>query len=53
MLSGLGMKYEKIDVCPDNCMLLWKEHAKEKKCLKCGQSKFVEVVSEDGKKVMT
>jgi hypothetical protein len=21
MLFGLGMKYEKIDACPDNCML--------------------------------
>ena len=27
MLAGLGMKYEKIDVCPNNCMLFWKEDA--------------------------
>jgi hypothetical protein len=53
MLSGLGMKYEKIDVCLDNCMLFWKEHAKEKKCLKCGKSRFVKVVNEDGEKVTT
>jgi hypothetical protein len=33
MMSALGLKYEKIDVCPDNCMLFWKEHANEKKCL--------------------
>jgi hypothetical protein len=34
LMSTLGMKYEKIDVCPDNCMLFWKGHANEKKCLK-------------------
>jgi galactose-1-phosphate uridylyltransferase len=32
MMSALGLKYEKIDVCLDNCMLFWKEHANEKKC---------------------
>jgi hypothetical protein len=36
MMSAHGLKYEKIDVCPDNCMLFWKEHANEKKCLECG-----------------
>jgi hypothetical protein len=53
MMSTLGLKYEKIDVYPDNCMLFWKEHANEKKCLECGQSKFIEVVTEDGEKVTT
>jgi hypothetical protein len=43
MMSALGLKYEKIDVCPDNCMLFWKEHANEKKCLECGQSRFIDV----------
>jgi hypothetical protein len=28
-LEGLGMEYEKIDVCQDKCMLLWKEHGRE------------------------
>jgi hypothetical protein len=46
------MNYEKIDVCKNNCILFMKEHAGEKKCLKCGQSGFVEVVNE-GDKVMT
>jgi hypothetical protein len=36
IIKGLGMDYEKIDVCKNNCMLFMKEHAKEKKCLKCG-----------------
>jgi hypothetical protein len=31
LMSDLGLKYEKIDVCPDNCMLFWKEHANGKK----------------------
>ena len=53
LLSALGMPYEKIDVCQDNCMLFWREHANETKCLKCGQSRFVEVVNEDGEKVTT
>jgi hypothetical protein len=53
MMSALGLKYEKIDVYPDNCMLFWKEHANEKKCLECGQSRFIEVVIQDGEKVMT
>jgi hypothetical protein len=35
MMSALSLKYEKIDICPDNCMLFWKEHANEKKCLEC------------------
>jgi hypothetical protein len=51
MMYALGLKYEKIDVCPDNCMLFWKEHANEKKCLECGQSSFIEVVTQDGEKV--
>jgi ferredoxin-like protein FixX len=46
IMSALGLKYEKIDVCPDNCMLFWKEHANEKKCLECGQSRFIKVVTQ-------
>jgi hypothetical protein len=53
MMSALSLKYEKIDVCPDNCMLFWKEHANDKKCLECGKSRFIEVVTEDGEKVTT
>lgn len=53
LLSGLGMDYEKIDVCPDNCMLFWKEHEIEKNCLKCGKSRFVEVITDDGETVTT
>jgi hypothetical protein len=53
LLSALGMEYEKIGVCKDNCMIFYKEHKNEMKCLKCGKMRFVEVVNEDGEKVMT
>jgi hypothetical protein len=53
MMSTLGLKYEKIDICPDNYMLFWKEDANENKCLECGQSRFIKVVTQDGEKVMT
>jgi hypothetical protein len=36
LIPALSLKYEKIDVCLDNCMFFWKEHANEKKCLECG-----------------
>jgi hypothetical protein len=48
LLSALGMQYEKIDVCKDNCMIFYKEQKNEKKCLKCGKLRFVEVINEDG-----
>jgi hypothetical protein len=34
-------------------MLFWKELANEKKSLECGQSRFIEVVTQDGEKVTT
>jgi hypothetical protein len=37
----------------DNCMLFWKEHGREQKCLKCGKSRYLELVNEDGEKVVT
>jgi hypothetical protein len=53
LFYGLGMKYEKIDMCPYYYMLFSKEHAKEKNCLKCGKSRFIKVVNEDSDKVTT
>jgi hypothetical protein len=46
------MEYEKIDVCKDNCMIFYKEHKNEKKCLKCDKLRFVVVVNEDDESVM-
>jgi hypothetical protein len=53
LMFTLSMKYERIDVFPDNCMLFWKKRANEKKCLDCGQSRFVKVVTQDSEKVIT
>jgi hypothetical protein len=53
MFSTLGMEYAKIDVCKDNCMIFYKEHKNETKCLKCGKSRFVEVINEDSEKMTT
>jgi hypothetical protein len=53
LLFALSMEYEKIDVCEDNYMLFYKEHKDQTKCLKCGKSRFVEVINEDGDKVTT
>jgi hypothetical protein len=33
IIKGLGMDYEKIDVCKNNYMIFMKENAGEKKCL--------------------
>jgi hypothetical protein len=34
LLSALGMEYEKIDVCKNNCMIFYKEHKNETKYLR-------------------
>jgi hypothetical protein len=53
LLKALGMPYEKIDICPSNCMIYWCDRAKLEKCLKCGLSRYIEVVNEEGEKVTT
>jgi hypothetical protein len=45
------MEYQKINVYPDNCMLFWKDQENDKKCLKCGKSRYVEVKNNDGEMV--
>jgi hypothetical protein len=51
LVKGLGMDYEKIDVCQNSCLLFWKEHKEENKCLKCGKPRYVEVINDDGETV--
>jgi hypothetical protein len=51
LLSGLSIEYEKIDACKDNCMLFYKEHKDETKCLKYDKLRFIEIVNEDGENV--
>ncbi|XP_059654530.1 uncharacterized protein LOC132301279 isoform X1 [Cornus florida] len=40
IISNLGLKYDKIDACPFDCMLYWKEHANDETCHKCGKSRW-------------
>ncbi|XP_065860183.1 uncharacterized protein [Euphorbia lathyris] len=40
MIRDLGLGYEKIDACENDCMLFWKDNAKEESCLVCGQSRW-------------
>ncbi|KAH7835012.1 hypothetical protein Vadar_022043 [Vaccinium darrowii] len=35
IIKDLGLNYEKIHACPNDCMLFWKEHANDYFC-KCG-----------------
>ena len=53
MLAGLGMKYEKIDSCSNNCMLFWKENADLTRCLFCKKSRYIEVTNTNGELVKT
>ena len=40
MIGELGLGYNKIDACPNDCMLYWKEAAKESACSVCGTSRW-------------
>jgi hypothetical protein len=53
ILAGLGMSYEKNDVCERSYMLFWKEHKDDTECMHCGSSRYVKVVNEDGAFVTT
>jgi hypothetical protein len=53
MLAGLGMTYEKIDVCPNSCMLFFEEDDKLDRCMHCEASRYVEVTNDEGELVVT
>ncbi|KAA0059165.1 uncharacterized protein E6C27_scaffold430G00850 [Cucumis melo var. makuwa] len=42
-LGALGMEYEKIHACPNNCCLYRKEFANATECPECGQSRWKNV----------
>jgi hypothetical protein len=48
IVAGLGMIYEKINICERNCILFWKEQKDDTGCMHCGRSRYVKVVNEDG-----
>ena len=39
IIKDLGLSYEKIHACPNDCMLFWKEHANDEVC-HCGASRW-------------
>ncbi|XP_058785062.1 uncharacterized protein LOC131659973 [Vicia villosa] len=48
MISGLGLDYKKIDACPNDCMLFWKEHEKENSCTICEASRWKQNAATEG-----
>ncbi|CAH9118447.1 unnamed protein product [Cuscuta epithymum] len=41
LLGDLGLGYEKIHACPNDCMLFWDDTEKENECSICGQSRWL------------
>ncbi|KAK3003152.1 hypothetical protein RJ639_002955 [Escallonia herrerae] len=40
LIGDLGFSYEKIDVCPNDCMLYWKENNKKRSCSVCKEPRW-------------
>lgn len=40
LISDLGLNYEKIDACPNDCMIYWKDRASFLFCPDCGESRY-------------
>ncbi|KAL6584538.1 hypothetical protein OROMI_003827 [Orobanche minor] len=40
MIKDLGLDYQKIHACPNDCMLFWAENERLDKCRKCGTSRW-------------
>ncbi|XP_058202901.1 uncharacterized protein LOC131317361 [Rhododendron vialii] len=53
--EALGFSYEKIDACPKDCMLFWKDRKGLRNYKKCGTSRYKEsnVFSNDGTAKLT
>ncbi|KAG5528669.1 hypothetical protein RHGRI_029367 [Rhododendron griersonianum] len=53
--EALGFSYEKIDACPKDCMLFWKDKKGLRNCEKCGTSRYKEstVFLDDGTAKLT
>ncbi|XP_071741395.1 uncharacterized protein [Rutidosis leptorrhynchoides] len=43
MIRDLGLGYEKIDACPNDCMLYWKENKDKIKCDVCQTSRYKQI----------
>ncbi|XP_070009153.1 uncharacterized protein [Nicotiana sylvestris] len=43
MIKDLGLHYDKIHACPNNCMFFWNENEKADNCSMCGSSRWKNV----------
>ena len=41
MIKNLGLDYEKIDACPNDCMLFRNDHKDDEFCHTCGASRYI------------
>jgi hypothetical protein len=53
IVLGLGMNYEKIDACKNNCMLFRRDHENDTHYMHCKNSRYAVVVDEEGTEVIT
>lgn len=51
LMRSLGLPYQKIDVCQDNCMLFWKDSANLENCLFCKKDRYRPTQKSGKKKV--
>ncbi|XP_012846411.1 PREDICTED: uncharacterized protein LOC105966400 [Erythranthe guttata] len=47
IIKGFGLDYKKIHVCPNDCMLYWKETENETRCSKCQMPRYKVCDGED------
>ncbi|XP_004488866.1 uncharacterized protein [Cicer arietinum] len=43
MIKDLGLDYKKIDACPNDCMIYWKNYENETSCHVCGAPRWKEI----------
>lgn len=41
LVSMLGLKYEKIDCCPNGCMLFYKDNSADRECRFCHETRYL------------
>nr|XP_016444975.1 PREDICTED: uncharacterized protein LOC107770212 [Nicotiana tabacum]XP_016444976.1 PREDICTED: uncharacterized protein LOC107770212 [Nicotiana tabacum]XP_016444977.1 PREDICTED: uncharacterized protein LOC107770212 [Nicotiana tabacum] len=47
MVKDLGLDYEKIDACPNDCMLFRNDHKDDEYCHVCGSSRYIKYTEVD------
>ncbi|XP_039126193.1 uncharacterized protein LOC120262183 [Dioscorea cayenensis subsp. rotundata] len=52
IIKTLGLNYEKIHVCKQDCMLFWREYASAESCHICGTSRWVDSTKKRAVKVL-